>query len=79
MCDLKNFGEFEILVLVVLLYVGDNVYGVCVWFEIEIWVNCVVLVGVFYLILFWFENKGYVIFSLGEVIVVCGGCVKCFY
>lgn len=45
--------------MLVIVCLGDGVYGVEIWCEIEFCIGCLVVVGVFYIIFVCFVEKGY--------------------
>lgn len=54
-----NFGEFEELVLLIIVVLIDGVYSVVICDELEKYVECKVCFGVVYVVLNWLEIKGY--------------------
>lgn len=75
----KNLGEFEILVLVALIRLSDNAYGVTIRNEIEKRAERSVSVGALYSTLSRLEEKDYVSSSVGEATAERGGRAKRYY
>lgn len=72
-------GEFEELLLLVILILVEEVYGVSIKEEIYWCMDCFISWGVLYIFLIRLEKKGYIIFDFGEVMFVRGGCCKKYY
>lgn len=72
-------GEFEQLVLLALLRLGENAYGVTVRLEIEKRTGREVALGAIYKTLGRLEEKGYVTSTVGEPTPERGGRRKKFY
>jgi len=72
-------GEFEHIVVLALLRLGDQAYGVTVRQEIEIRINREVSIGAIYATLDRLEMKGYVKSQLGGPTPERGGRAKRFF
>ncbi len=72
-------GEFEQMVLLALLRLGENAYGVTVRQEIEKRTGREVALGAIYKTLGRLEEKGYVSATVGEPTAERGGRRKKFY
>jgi len=72
-------GEFEHIVLLALMRLGDRAYGVSVRQEIATCINRDVSVGAIYATLDRLEAKGYVTSSMGEPTAKRGGRPKRFF
>lgn len=72
-------GEFEQLVLLAVLRLGDNAYGVTVRQEIEKRAGRDVALGAIYKTLSRLEEKGYIGSTIGEPTAERGGRRKKFY
>jgi DNA-binding PadR family transcriptional regulator len=72
-------GEFEHIVVLALLRLGDRAYGVTVRQEIEFRTNREVSIGAVYATLDRLEAKGYVRSRLGEPTPERGGRSKRFF
>jgi PadR family transcriptional regulator, regulatory protein PadR len=72
-------GEFEHIVMLALLRLGDRAYGVTVRQEIEVCTRREVTIGAVYATLDRLETKGYVRSSRGEPTPERGGRSKRFY
>lgn len=75
----KGLGEFEELVLFVVCILDGKVYGVLVKEEIEKYIGCSILLGVVYIILYCFQDKGLLVFEFGGNMVKRGDRRKCFF
>lgn len=75
----KNLGEFEILVLVALVRLTPEAYGVSIREEIEDQTERQVTVGALYATLNRLEKKQYVTTRMGEATAERGGRAKRFY
>jgi PadR family transcriptional regulator, regulatory protein PadR len=71
--------EFEHIVLLALLHLGDSAYGVTVRREIEARINREVSIGAIYATLGRLEAKGYVKSRLGDPTPERGGRSKRFF
>jgi PadR family transcriptional regulator, regulatory protein PadR len=72
-------GEFEHIVLLALLRLGDNAYGVSVRREIEARIDREVSIGAIYATLDRLQAKGYVTSFLGDPTPERGGRSKRFF
>src|SRR5262245_66595715 len=72
-------GEFEHIVILALLCLGDRAYGVSVRREIERRTRREVSIGAIYATLERLESKGYVKSALGEATPERGGRSKRFF
>jgi DNA-binding PadR family transcriptional regulator len=72
-------GEFEHIVVLALLRLGDQAYGVTVRQEIEARIGREVSIGAIYATLDRLEGKGYVKSQLGEPTPERGGRSKRFF
>ena len=72
-------GEFEQLVLLAVLRLGDNAYGVTVRQEIEKRAGRDVVLGAIYKTLSRLEEKGHIGSTIGEPTAERGGRRKKFY
>jgi len=72
-------GEFEHIVLLALLRLGDNAYGVTVRREIESRIDRDVSIGAIYATLDRLQAKGYVTSYLGDPTPERGGRSKRFF
>jgi DNA-binding PadR family transcriptional regulator len=72
-------GEFEHIVVLALLRLGDQAYGVTVRQEIEARINREVSIGAIYATLGRLETKGYVKSELGDPTPERGGRSKRFF
>jgi PadR family transcriptional regulator PadR len=79
MPDRDYLGEFEHIVVLALLRLEDNAYGVTVRQEIELRTKREVSIGAVYATLDRLERKGYVKSSLGEPTPERGGRSKRFF
>jgi PadR family transcriptional regulator PadR len=74
-----HLGEFEQLVLLAILRLGKNAYGMPIRREIEERADRTTSVGALYLTLERLEGKGFVRSELGEVTRERGGRAKRFF
>jgi PadR family transcriptional regulator PadR len=79
MADRDYLGEFEQIVVLALLRLGDQAYGVTVRQEIEFRTKRDVSIGAVYATLDRLERKGYVKSDLGEPTPERGGRSKRFF
>ncbi len=76
MAGREHLGEFEQIVLLAVLRLGDDTYGVPIKHEIEARTGRTVTVGALYRTLDRLEAKGYVSSSFGEPTAERGGRSK---
>lgn len=79
MSDRDYLGEFEHIVVLALMRLGDRAYGVSVRQEIAARIKRDVSVGAIYATLDRLETKGYVTSRLGEPTAERGGRSKRFF
>jgi DNA-binding PadR family transcriptional regulator len=79
MPEREHLGEFEQIVLLALLRLGDNAYGVPVRREIEQRTGRSLTVGALYRTLDRLENKGYVSSRFGDPVPERGGRSKRYF
>jgi len=79
MAKLGILGGFELLVLIALLRLGDDAYGVPIANEIEASSGRSVSIGSIYITLARLERKGLVSSTLGEPTAVRGGRAKAYF
>jgi PadR family transcriptional regulator, regulatory protein PadR len=79
MTNRDYLGEFEHIVLLTLVRLGDDAYGVSVRQEIEFRARREVSIGAIYATLDRLESKGYVKSHLGEPTSERGGRSKRFF
>jgi PadR family transcriptional regulator, regulatory protein PadR len=79
MSDRNYLGEFEHIVVLALLRLGDQAYGVTVRREIEARIRREVSIGAIYATLDRLEAKGYVKSHLGDPTPERGGRSKRFF
>jgi DNA-binding PadR family transcriptional regulator len=79
MGDRDFLGEFEHLIVLALLRLGDRAYGVTVRQEIELRVDREVSIGAVYATLDRLERKGYVTSQRGDPTPERGGRSKRFF
>jgi|ERR1700722_4998247 PadR family transcriptional regulator PadR len=79
MGDSTSLGEFEQVVLLAILRLGDSAYGVSIRTEIESCVNRKTSPGALYTTLERLEQKGLVVARSGEPTPERGGRAKRFY
>lgn len=72
-------GEFEEVVLLIVVVLYGKVYGVVILLEIEECLNWEVSIGLLCIVLNCLEKKGCLFFEFGELIVMWGGKCKCFF
>lgn len=72
-------GEFELMVILVLLRQGENAYGVPIWSELEKTTGRRVALGSVYAALERLEEKGLVASHLGSPAPERGGRAKRFF
>src|ERR1700756_3362097 len=73
------FGEFELMVMLALMRIGENAYGVPICREIEEHGRREVVVGSVYATLERLEEKGFVSSELGEPTAERGGRAKKYF
>src|SRR5216117_1807214 len=74
-----QLGNFELMVILVLIRLGDNAYGVPICEELEKRTGRDVAVGSVYAALERLENKGFVTSELGEPTAERGGRAKKYF
>ena len=74
-----HFGEWELLVILALMRIGDDAYGVPICREIEQQTGREVAVGSLYATLDRLVEKGFVSSELGEPTAERGGRAKKFF
>jgi PadR family transcriptional regulator, regulatory protein PadR len=79
MRDRPNLGEFELLVMLAVLRLGEDAYGVPISREIEQQTGRTVAFGTVYATLERLQKKGLVRSSLGEATPERGGRAKRFF
>ena len=79
MSDCGHLGEFEHIVILALLRLGKQAYGVSVRQEIEVRTGRDVSIGAVYATLGRLETKGYVTSHLGDATPARGGKSKRFF
>lgn len=79
MANRDYLGEFEHIVVLALLRLGDRAYGVTVRKEIELRIGREVSIGAIYATLYRLEAKGYVKSHLGDPTPERGGRSKRFF
>lgn len=72
-------GEFEHIVLLTLLHLKENAYGMTIRMEIEERIGRSVSIGAIYATLERLENKGYIASKMGEATPERGGRAKRFF
>ncbi len=72
-------GEFELIVLLAILRLGKNAYGVTIWEEIQKRTGRSTPIGAVYATLERFESKGYVTSKMGDPTRERGGRAKRFF
>lgn len=75
----RALGEFEQLILLALVRLGDDAYGVSIKHEIEEQTGREIFVGAVYTALSRMQKHGYVSSSVGEPTAERGGRRKKFY
>jgi PadR family transcriptional regulator PadR len=79
MADRDYLGEFEHIIVLALLRLGDQAYGVTVRQEIELRINREASIGAIYATLDRLEAKGYVKSHRGDPTPERGGRAKRFF
>ena len=79
MSDRGHFGEWELMVLLALMRLGEDAYGVPVCREIEVQTGREVAVGSVYATLERLEEKGFVNSELGKPTAERGGRAKKYF
>jgi PadR family transcriptional regulator PadR len=79
MSRLQHLGEFELLVMLTILRLGDDAYGVPISREIERQTRRTVAFGTVYATLERLQKKGLVRSNLGETTPERGGRAKRFF
>src|ERR1039458_1676632 len=79
MADLSYLGEFELMILLAILHLGDEAYGVSISRELEAHRRREVSVGSVYAALERMENKGMVSSTLGNPTPERGGKAKRYF
>lgn len=79
MSSREYLGEFEHIVVLALMHLGEKAYGVTVRQEIAMRIGRDVSVGAIYATLDRLETKGYVTSRLGEPTAERGGRAKRFF
>lgn len=74
-----HIGDFELVVMLVLLRLGENAYGVPIFREIKKYCGRGVLLGSVYATLDRLEGKGFVASNLGEPTPERGGRAKRYF
>jgi PadR family transcriptional regulator, regulatory protein PadR len=74
-----QLGNFELMVILVLIRLGDNAYGVPIWEELEKRTGREVAIGSVYAALERLEDKGFVTSELGEATPERGGRAKRYF
>lgn len=74
-----QLGNFELMVMLVLIRLGDNAYGVPISEELEKRTGRDVAIGSVYAALERLEDKGFVTSELGEPTAEGGGRAKKYY
>ena len=74
-----HLGEFELLVLLAILRLGSNAYGMAVRREIEERAERKTSIGALYLTLDRMEQKGFIASEIGEATAERGGRAKRFF
>lgn len=75
----EHLGEFEQIVMLAVLRLGVNAYGMKIWEEIETRTRRSVLIGAVYATLERLERKGFVSSSMGEPTPERGGRAKRYF
>src|SRR5215471_15393056 len=75
----EQLGSFELMVMLVLMRLGDNAYGVPICEELEKRTGRDVAVGSVYAALERLEDKGFVTSELGEPTAERGGRAKKYF
>lgn len=79
MSDRSYLGEFELMLLLAVIHLGDEAYGVPVSRELELHRKRNVSVGSVYAALERLEAKGLVVSNLGEPTAERGGKAKRYF
>jgi PadR family transcriptional regulator len=79
MTDRSYLGEFELMILLAVIHLGDEAYGVPISRELELHRRRVVSVGSVYAALERLEAKGLVVSSLGDPTPERGGKAKRYF
>jgi DNA-binding PadR family transcriptional regulator len=74
-----QLGSFELMVILVLIRLGDNAYGVPICDQLEKRTGRDVAIGSVYAALERLENTGFVTLELGEPTAERGGRVKKYF
>lgn len=74
-----RLGSLEELVLLALVRLGENAYGVTVWREIQTRAGKEISIGAIYTVLDRLERKGFVSSRIGEPTPERGGRAKRFF
>jgi PadR family transcriptional regulator PadR len=75
----SHFGEREMVVILAVMRLGDDAYGVPICREIELRTGCEVTVGSVYATLQRLEEKGFMSSELGEPTAERGGRAKRYF
>ena len=75
----EYLGEFEQIVLLAVLRLGENAYGVTIWEEIEKRTGRPVMIGAVYATLDRLEVKHYISSKVGDPTPARGGRAKRFF
>jgi len=75
----NSLGEFEHVVLLTLVRLGDNAYGMSVRASIHELINRDISIGAIYTTLDRLQNKGYVKSKMGEATAKRGGRAKKYF
>src|SRR2546422_8167031 len=75
----RDIGNFELMVMLALIRLGDNAYGVPISQEIEKRSGREVAIGSVYAALERLEDKGFVVSELGEATPERGGRAKRYF
>jgi PadR family transcriptional regulator PadR len=79
MTDRSYLGEFELMILLAILHLGDQAYGVPIARELELHRGREVSVGSVYAALERLETKGLIASSLGDPTPERGGKAKRYF
>jgi PadR family transcriptional regulator PadR len=79
MTDRSYFGEFELMILLAILHLGDQAYGVPIARELERHRGREVSIGSVYAALERLETKGLIASSLGDPTPERGGKAKRYF
>ena len=72
-------GEFELIVMLAVLRLGKNAYGVTIWEEIQKRTGRSTPIGAVYATLERLEGKGYAVSQMGDPTNARGGRAKRFF